>query len=228
MMRGIGYTKLVTGVLIAALVLGMAATRPLIAARSRSSGHTLDHDPAELAEALVNGEYAGQVALEGVFTGVFSDTLEPNEIDLGYIDLALALEQSGGEVSGHVVLTHTLVFTQEHTIDGGGIGPLVAGTFDGTTLQLTSEKFYRVMSGGRTRADGRILPERTATRQFSLISTEVVSPGARLVGEYRETIWGLTPLPVTVVGTFGLRPPAFAEPPRGQRSYLPLVLKNAP
>ena len=227
-MRGIGYTKLVIGVLVAALVLGMAAVRPLIAARSRSSGHAPDHDPAKPAETLVNGEYAGQVALEGVFTGVFSDTLEPNEMDLGYIDLALALEQSGGEVSGHVVLTHTLVFTQEHTIHGGGVGPLVAGTFDGTTLQLTSEKFYRVMSGGRTLADGRILPERTATRQFSLISTEVVSPGARLMGEYRETIWGLTPLPVTVVGTFGLQPPAFAEPPRGQRSYLPLVLKNGP
>ena len=182
-MRRIGYTKLVIGVLVAALVLGLMVVQPPVAARNQSSWQTVDLRPAQSAEADVNGEYAGQVALEGVFTGVYSDPLEPNEMDLGYIDLALALEQSDGEVSGHVVLTGTLVFTQEHTIDGGAVGPLVSGTFDGTTLQLTSEQFSQVVFSGRTLpVDGRILPERTATRQFSLVSTEVQNAGARLAG----------------------------------------------
>ena len=139
-------------------------------------------------------------------------------MDLGYIDLALALVQSGDVVTGYVSLDRTLVFTQEHTIDGYAVGPLVSGTFDGTLLRLESEKFSRVMSSGRTlEEDGRVLPERTATRQFSLVSTEVRADTDRtdrvdLVGEYRETIWGLTPQPITVVGTFSLWRPVFPEP----------------
>lgn len=226
-MRRIGYTKLVIGVLVAALTLGMAAVRPLVAARNQSSWQTLDLRPAQLAEADLNGEYAGQVALEGVFTGVYSDLLEPTAMDLGYIDLALALEQSDGEVSGYVSLDRTLVFTQEHTIDEQAVGPLVSGTFDGATLQLESEKFFRVVSPGRTLPeDRRILPERTATRQFSLVSTEVQNAGARLAGTYRETIGGLVPEPVTVVGTFSLQRPVFGEPPKpptGGGVYLPVT-----
>jgi hypothetical protein len=219
MMKRIGYTQLVIGLLLGALVIG------IVVVRVESGGPALSRRSARAAGADPNGAYAGQVALEGVFSGVFSDTVEPNAIDLGYIDLALALEGAGGAVSGYVSLERTLVFTAEHTLDGKPIGPLVSGTSGGTTLRLTSEKFSRVVSERRTLPeDGRILPEQRVMRQFSLVSTEVQTDAVRLEGEYRETVWGLTPQPVTVVGTFGLL--QVAPVLEFEQIYLPLVLKH--
>jgi len=243
MMRTIGYKQLVSAVLMAAVVLGIAAGQSLVTARNQPPAGTfqsnmprLNLPPAQSDDDVqVNGEYAGQVVLAGVYTGVYSDPHEPEAVDLGYIDLALALEQTDTNVSGHVMLTGTLVFTQERTIDGQGVGPLVSGSFDGTTLQLTSEQFAWVVSSGRTLDDGRTLPEQIATRQFNLVSTEVENEGARLVGSYRETIWGVQPQPVTVVGSFSLQRPVFPEtefpeppPPQPSINYLPLIFKDSP
>lgn len=239
-MRTIGYKQLVSAALLAAVVLGLTAGQSLVTARNQPPAGTFQSDrpglnlpPVQGDDVHVNGEYAGQVALAGVYTGVYSDPDEPEAMDLGYIDLALALEQTGANVSGHVLLTGTLVFTQEHTIDGQAVGPLVSGSFDGSTLQLTSEQFAWLVSSGRTLDDGRTLPERTAIRQFSLVSTEVQNAGAKLVGDYRETIWGIGPQPVTVVGSFSLQRPVFPEtefpepPPTQPAIYLPLIIKNS-
>jgi uncharacterized repeat protein (TIGR01451 family) len=217
----IGYVQLVIGVLVAALVLVIVANLALAAARG-TLGERLANSPwTQSTAARVEGEYSGQVTLEGVYTGVYSDTREPITMTLGTIDLGLVLEECGDDtcpgepgqgVTGHVVLSRTLVFTQEHTIGGEAVGPLVSGTFDGTTLHVESEKFSWVVSAGRTLpTDGRVLPERRATRQFSLVSTEVHTTGAQLDGIYRETIWGIRPDPVTVVGTFSLHRPVFSE-----------------
>jgi hypothetical protein len=219
MMKRIGYTQLVIGLLLGALVIG------IVVVRVESGGTALNQRPARAAGADLKDEYAGQVALEGVFSGVFNDTVEPNAIDLGYIDLALVLEGAGGAVSGYVSLERTLVFTGEHEMDGKAVGPLLSGTFDGTTLRLTSEKFTRVLSERRLLPeDGRILPERRVMRQFRLVSTEVQTDGIRLEGEYRETVWGLLPQPVTVVGTFGLN--QVAPVLEFEDIYMPLVLKR--
>jgi hypothetical protein len=183
--------------------------------------------PAQVTGFLLYGEYTGDVQLEGIYTGVHSDALEPEPVELGSLDLALTLEQAGDNVSGYVLLENTLIFTQEHTLPGGRpVGPQVHGTFDGTTLSLVSEKFERTMSAGRTLPqDGRVLPERKVTRQFSLVSNDVASPGATLVGVYRETMWGLTPEPVTVVGSFSVQRPDFL-PAVAMRIYLPLIVKG--
>jgi uncharacterized repeat protein (TIGR01451 family) len=221
-MRRISYGRLVIGILVAALVLVIAANLGLAAARG-TLGEWLTNPPqTQSTEVQVEGEYSGQVTLEGVFTGVYSDTHEPVTMTLGTIDLALVLEECGEDtcpggqsqgVTGHVVLSRTLVFTQEHTIGVEAVGPLVSGTFDGTTLRVESEKFVWVISAGRTLpTDGRILPESRVTRQFSLVSTDVHTTGAQLDGIYRETVWGIRPDPVTVVGTFSLQRPVFLEP----------------
>jgi hypothetical protein len=236
-MRRISYVQLAIGALVVALVLVIAANLPSAAARGALGERLTNPSQAQLAEAQVEGEYSGQVVLEGVFTGVYSDTCEPITMTLGTIDLALVLEKCSGDtcpggqhqgVTGHVVLSRTLFFTQEHTIDGQALGPLVSGTFDGTTLRVESEKFFWIVSAGRTLpTDGRVLPESRATRQFSLVSTEVHTTGAQLAGIYRETIWGIRPDPVTVVGTFSLNRPVFPESWRGGFDiYLPLVLRN--
>jgi len=218
---------MVIGVFAAVLVLGMIVVRPLLAVQGESEGlRSVSLQAARAGEFSISGEYEGQVALEGVFSGVYSDALEPEPADLGYIDLALELEQSGDQVSGYVLLDRTLVFTQEHMLAGIAVGPLVNGTFDGVTLDLLSEAFTRTVSSGRTLPeDGRNVPARKATRQFSLLSTKVFSPGLELAGTYRETIWGLTPKPTTVVGTFSLQRPDFA-PYSEMKIYLPVVVKG--
>jgi hypothetical protein len=130
----------------------------------------------------VTGAYAGQVKLEGVFQGVYTDTTAtPTTMDLGQIDLALNLSQTSNAVSGYIVLEQTLVYSQEHTITVTPvgsvplpgtptpapqqlvIGPLVHGTFDGTILQLESDQFSQTVGGLQI------------TRQFSLSTTGVNS-----------------------------------------------------
>ncbi|MEZ4617699.1 MAG: Ig-like domain-containing protein [Caldilineaceae bacterium] len=48
------------------------------------------------------------------------------------------------------------------------------------------------------------MDRRALQRQFRLVSTNVANDGGELNGEYRETLWGYTSAPVTVVGTFTL------------------------
>lgn len=160
--------------------------------------------------AAVAGDYSGQVELQFTAAGVFSETLEPPpppapgepELpDLGAIDLALKLTQSESGLSGYVTLEKTLVFPEAHTIQENGaalkIGPYVNGGFDGTNLTLVSEQLAAVVSG------------RPVQRQFQMRGAISISDGSQIQGEYRETVWGLTHQPVTIVGTFTLQRPVF-------------------
>ena len=188
------------------------------------------------ASGTIAGDYTGQVLLQGVFNGVYNDAATPAPNDLGYIDLALSLTQSGNTVSGYVRLYHSLVFTTQYTITvtpiapspGPGtptpapqplaIGPKVHGTFDGAKLYLESDQFILILNDEQTivnpsnsdPATNKVrIPIRKITRQFSLTTTNIQGNGATLTGEYRETIWGYAPQPTTVVGTFTLqRPPS--------------------
>jgi uncharacterized repeat protein (TIGR01451 family) len=113
--------------------------------------------------------------------------------DLGEIDLGLTLIQAGSTVSGYVDLDFTLVFTGEHTVDGQVFGPHVEGTFDGTNLTLTSERVSLLAAGLRL------------MRQFRLTGGTVPDEENALSGEYRETVWGYGPQPLTIIGTFDLQ-----------------------
>ncbi|MCL4862624.1 MAG: tandem-95 repeat protein, partial [Caldilineaceae bacterium] len=64
-------------------------------------------------------------------------------------------------------------------------------------LKLQSERVTLTVAG------------QTVTRQFILTSTSVEDKGNILRGAYRETVWGFSPQPATVVGTFALRRPVF-------------------
>jgi len=203
----------------------------------------------------ITGDYDGTVTLQRVFNGVYSDTVTvSNTLDLGYIDLALHLEQSGNVVNGFVTLDRTLVFTEEHKIMATPVGPPVGqgtptpvaqemaigpkmqpGKFDGTTLLLESQPFTMTLSE-EIRINGEsISPARTVIRQFRLITTNVQGDGATLTGEYRETIWGYAAYPTTVIGTFTLQRPVFgvvADPedtptpmPGNNKVFLPLVTR---
>jgi hypothetical protein len=221
------YTPKVLAGLLVVLLLGIFATR-IPAAVASLANPGFPYSRADLAsESPLTGQYTGQVVFEGVYTGELSDNLQPEDFTGGYIDLALDLEQIGTQVDGYISLEHTLVFTQEHTLDAQALGPSVSGSFDEKTLRLDSEKFnWQVASGRVLPDDGRILPGRQATRQFSLVTTEVTNNGARLVGEYHETFWGISPKPITIVGTFSLTRPVFGETKGEIKIYLPTLYKE--
>lgn len=168
--------------------------------------------PAAAEAIQLIGAYSGQVQLQAVTTGVYSATLAPptptpssKPVDLGRVDLALQLNQTGNRVSGYVDLSKTLIFTVEHTLPGPpalAVGPYVTGVFDGVNFRLTAEAVKTVVTG------------RTITRQFSLVGA--IAPGnnapgdsATLVGEYRETLWGYASEPLTIIGAFTLKRPSF-------------------
>ncbi len=141
--------------------------------------------------------------------------------DLGSIDLGLLLRQTGSSVTGYVDLDHTLVFTRELTIQATpvgptpfpgtpapgatplAVGPQVDGTFDGTTLELRSGVLTTDMINPND--------EKPVTRQFSL-KGKVERPGNLITftGEYRETVTGYMPQPVTIIGSFMLFQVVFA------------------
>jgi hypothetical protein len=121
---------------------------------------------------------------------------------LGNIDLALKLGQNGSALSGYVSLDKTLVFAEAHTIKNGNvtvkIGPYVTGSLNGKKLTLVSERVATTLSG------------RPIQRQFQLSGTIGTGDGSKITGEYRETLWGATRQPVTVLGTFTLQRTVFA------------------
>ena len=137
--------------------IGIIAQRPSISTAAN----------AAQAAPAIGGNYGGNVALKFTLGGVYSDTLAtptppPTGAlapkDVGQIDLTLFLSQNGNAVSGYVNLDASLVFSPEHTIQATPvgiipignqptpapvalkIGPTVQGTFDGTTLNVLSEK----------------------------------------------------------------------------------------
>lgn len=166
--------------------------------------------PAQNNAAQVMGGYGGAVKLAVTVGGVFSDTLAtppapgagtPTPPALGQIDLSLQLTQTGNALSGYVSFDRTLVFSVEHTLGSGAsalkIGPYVNGSFDGTNLTLQSEQVSLTVSG------------RNVQRQFRLTGKTKKSDGSQISGEYRETLWGYSSVPVTVIGTFEMQRPVY-------------------
>ncbi len=180
----------------------------------------LQSDPGTLF-----GPFSGQVKVDWTVIGVYSTTLAtptrqptltPAPADLGAIDFGLQLTQTGNQISGFVDLGETLVYTTEATIMATpvqptplpgtptpvaaplGIGPIVTGRLNGANLQLQSTKVRGILAG---------VP---VQRQFRLTGVVTWVDGlASISGEYRETIWGYVPQPLTVLGHFTLRQPLY-------------------
>jgi hypothetical protein len=160
---------------------------------------------AEPGAAQLVGSYSGEVELQFTVAGVFSETLNTqppaNPPDLGSIDLSLQLSQNGNGISGYVSLDKTLVFSTAHVLPNNNgvlkIGPYVNGSFDGTNLTLMSEQVAATIGG------------QPVKRQFRLTGAINASDGSQISGQYRETLWGATRQPVTVLGTFSLQRTVF-------------------
>lgn len=224
------WSKLAIGVLLlagcAAALLGLSHSLGLRTAAAEGTAGTLAPAaqaaaPAEAqasaaasAAAQIQGAYSGPVKLNVTVAGVYSDTLAtplppdqggPTLPDLGSIDLSLQLTPTGGVITGYVNLDKTLIYSVEHTLGTGPtsikIGPYVGGIFDATNFVLQSEKVGLVVSG------------RAVQRQFRLTGQLASPDGGQVTGEYRETLWGYAPAPVTVIGSFALQRPGYGSPP---------------
>ena len=162
--------------------------------------------PAPIAAAQIAGAYHGAVKLNITVAGVYSDTLAtppppgagtPAPPELGSIDFSVYFNQNGNALSGHVSLDRSLVYSAEHTVGTGAaavkIGPYLTGALAGSTLTVQSEKVALTVSG------------RAVQRQFRLVGTQIADNGAQVSGEYRETVWGYTGYPITVIGDFTLQ-----------------------
>lgn len=188
----------VSAVLVIGLLLSSNLPQLTGIARWLGADRARSASPARPWAVSLNGAYIGQVELDYAMPGEFSDPLptpdpegEPLP-DLGVIDLGLLLTQSASEVEGYVDLKHTLVFTTEHTLGATTLGPIVTGSFDGTDFSLESERVSLVSAG------------KNLMRQFQLTGGLAAGEEKRLVGEYRETLWGYGPQPLTIVGRFTL------------------------
>ncbi len=200
------------GLLLGGMIVLVELVRPLGSMRKLTD---LSSTLAQLAQAVpaqLAGDYSGRVNLALALSGVYSDTLAtppppaagtPEPPELGSIDLSLQIGQIGNALNGYVSLDKTLVFSVEHTLQDGSsvvkIGPFINGTFDGTNLVLHSERISSVVSG------------RNIERQFRLTGAISRSDGSEISGEYRETLWGYTRQPITVLGTFTLQRTVFDQ-----------------
>ncbi len=190
-------TILTTSLLLALTLLLLL---PLLAAGTK--GHNplpLTVRAAPLAQsAVISGTYLGTIAIS-------------MPVQLGVLDLAFDLSDSGSAFSGAIDPSRTLVYSGAPTLNGGltsnGITP---------TFRLDSELFSDFVSG------------RQVQRSFSLFG-EVWEDGEILYGQYTETITGFTPQPLTMQGLFMVVRP---EPNQGGTEpledsiFLPLILKS--
>jgi len=205
-----GLLLVVGGVLVAFVTVGLgsADVRGLAVEPGKQGSQTrsVQVAPNQASAVQLVGAYSGVVKLDVVVGGVYSDTLAippapengaPAPPDLGSIDLALQLNQAGNALSGYVTLDNTLVYSAEHTLATGAasinIGPYVTGAVEGANFTLQSEKVSLVVNG------------RTIQRQFRLAGTGAAGDGSQMTGQYRETLWGYTSAPVTVIGAFTLQ-----------------------
>jgi len=202
---------------------GLAALCVPAAAHWRASLALQPVRPVQSAANALNGTYAGVVHLDWSLPGTYTDALatpRPGPTpapDLGVIDLGLRLSQSGDDVTGHVDLGFTQVFTKEQEVDGLAVGPAVTGTVSGTGVSLTSSTSNRTTAGMSLR--GRF----ALTGQFDPDQEDVLS------GEYRDTIWGYGPQPFTVIGRFSLQLVRTVNAgPEGRQSaaFLPMALNQ--
>lgn len=238
-----------------ALLVAMALLALLLALQMRprpAPAVRADSAPAVSAPAADGpvGAYNGMVELDWSLAGVYSDTLPtptpqpavtpgtPSPIPiLSAIDLGLLFHPGGNQGDGHVDLSNTLMFTKEHTImatpigptPGPGtpppaavalaVGPKVSVTLDGANLRVESERFAMTTGAGQG-----------LQRQFRLIGVAADGDIHRFTGDYRETIWGFGPQPLTLVGRFilvqpvvGGSPTPTVAPPGNIKLFLPMM-----
>lgn len=187
------------------LALGAAALGLGVAGAGGTPPLSVDSSPrggVQQADPLV---LSGSIRLDGAFLGELEDHTKTVESrDLGMVDFVTELHVSeSGDLTGLVQSAMSPTFRVEIG-EQEGQGPAVSGRMHGGQLLLESIEFEWALSGATILQDGRMIPGRTAFRRFRL-SGDATEDGG-YTGEYRETVSGVMPDPVTVVGHFDIAP----------------------
>jgi predicted outer membrane repeat protein len=130
------------------------------------------------------------------------------------VDLSVALIETDGTLSGYVEADKVLGCPVVD--EASGQGPALTGSWSGESFELRSEIFSSVITTG--------VP---ISRQVVLHTGVISDSGKLLTGVYSETLAGMLPQPVTMVGSFTLRRTPRAVPiPVGEHAiYLPIVMR---
>jgi hypothetical protein len=107
---------------------------------------------------------------------------------LPVLDLVVVLTDTNGSLSGYVDSAQVVGYPVLD--EGTGQGPALSGSWSVSGLDLQSEVYAS--------------PPPTVTRQVILHTEVITGNGEILTGEYSETLWGLTPEPLEMSGTFEL------------------------
>lgn len=150
-------------------------------------------------------EFSQSPNLSNVYNGMIAISAP---VQLGVIDLSLTLGQENDTLAGYINITDTLVYSGTPAVTG----VLIDNGVLTPTFQLTSEPFTITVAG------------RDVQRTFQL-SGDVLDNGVTLQGTYSETLTGLTPEPLVVVGEFILtRPEPLPSPDFPIKFiYLPII-----
>ncbi len=190
-----------------------------------SAPRSSSYSGSELAQSAnepfqIDVTLVGNVALAWGAQGTFSNTWAAGAVNTlaeeAPFDIAFLLGKGeGNAVTAYVELENSLVFSATGSIsttipgDTSGndsapavvtqaVGPRATGVLAGNQLTLLSERITYTTESGQT-----------VQRQFRLTASPDNASDA-LMGEYRETVWGLTFEPLTVGGPFTLHKPAVA------------------
>jgi predicted outer membrane repeat protein len=152
---------------------------------------------------VVSPARVGSTDLTGAYVGTAIIT---HPLHLSPLDLIVVLIDTNGSLNGYVDAPSVLGYPIVD--EGSGRGPALAGSLQDNGFALQSE----VYTGTGI----------TSTRQVVLHTGVISDSGKTLTGVYSETLWGLTPHPITMFGDFTLR----RSPGLPHQVYLPIVCKN--
>jgi len=143
-------------------------------------------------------DYVSPLAGTYVGTAVITDP-----VGLDPLDLALVLTQTNGvSLTGYIDAAQSLAYPKL-AVSPTVRGPAVSGSVVSGTISFTLQSEVFTNTGT------------TVSRQVVLHTGVISDDGETLTGVYSETLWGLTPEPLVMVGRFTLiRPPHL--PPAGQ------------
>lgn len=134
------------------------------------------------------------LSLSGVYAGTVVIT---GPLGLDPFDMAIVLTDTNGSLTGYIASARLLAFpiTQmTPTVQG----PTVSGLRSGDSFSLHSARFTDTIS--------------TLSRQVVMHTGVISNTGEMLTGVYSETLWGLTPQPLNLVGYFSLTRPSNLPP----------------
>lgn len=174
--------------------LSAGASEPLPTRPYRPMAHVLAPlSPTRSPLRVGSGMLRAQTGANDLNDTYIGSVVISRPLYLAPIDLTVVLTDTQGSLSGYISPTLSYPATDQTVYPG----PAVSGSWSGDSFNLQSELFTTNIAAG--------IP---ITRQVFLHSGVISDSGEILTGVYSETLAGLTPEPMEIMGEFWLIRPA--------------------